>query len=433
MFPLVQILHNKGFFITGSDNNKTETTKNIEKMGIKIYYEQNANNIEGADLIIYTNAVLSDNKELLAARKSKVKLIERASLLGYISKMKNNVVCVSGTHGKTTTSCIISNIMSKMNFNPTYIIGGKDKKLTNPPKLTESENMVLEACEFNNSFLHLHPDIAIVLNIDEDHLDYFKSLDNIIKAFNEFCKKVSKKIIINGDCANSLKAVEGIDKKIVTFGFDKKNDYYVDNVIYNKNGFFSSYDIYHKNMFITNIDLSIAGRHNILNSLAAFISCYEGNEDKIEDIKKAIKEFNGVKRRLDVLGMINGATIIDDYAHHPKEIEATLSTIKQMNFKRIIAIHQPFTFSRTHIFLKEFSNALSIADEVILSPIMGSREKNNYGIKSEDLQILIDNCKVFDTFEDISKYVKSIAKEGDVFVTLGCGDIDKVSKMILNI
>jgi UDP-N-acetylmuramate--alanine ligase len=288
---------------------------------------------------------------------------------------------------------------------------------------------VCEACEFVDTFLKLYPDISIILNIDEDHLDYFKTLDNIILSFKKFCDITSKTIIVNGDDENSVKATLGQQKEIITFGFTDKNDYYPANIT-KKDNLNTQYDLMHKGDFIATITLKVPGQHNIINSVAACVGALKVGATP-EQLVLGLKDFVGAGRRFEVLGRKNGATIVDDYAHHPAEIKVTLEAAKQMNFNKIIAIFQPFTFSRTFNHLDEFAQTLSIADEVALTPIMGSREKNTYNIYSQDIAKKMNNCICVNDFEGARDYALANAKENDLVITLGCGDVYKVAKLIL--
>ncbi len=428
MFPIVQILHSKGFHITGSDNNESDTLASIRNMGIEVYFGHSKQNIKKADLIIYSSAIMSDNEELLAAKKKGISIIERGSLLGILTSLYTNAVCISGTHGKTTTSSMLTQILEENNLNPTAIIGGKLPKINGNGKIGRDDLLICEACEFNDTFLKLDPNISIILNIDEDHLDYFKSLDNIIKSFSSFCNITSDTIIVNGDDKNSMKAVALEQKEIITFGFSNKNDYYPENIV--KTGISTKYDLMFKGKKLINLDIFVPGDHNILNSLACCVAAIILGVS-LEQLKKGIKEFKGAVRRFEFLGEFNGVTIMDDYAHHPLEIKLTLETLKGLKFKNIWAIFQPFTFSRTSMLLNEFAESLSIADKVILTDIMGSREINTYNIHSKDLQTKIENCYYFDSFKKIEDFIKCNAEAGDVVITMGCGDVYKISKAIL--
>lgn len=431
MCPLAQILHTKGYYLTGSDNNETDTLKLVKSLGIPVFMGQRAENINGADLIVHTAAIMQDNPELIAAKQSGVPVLERSELLGLLTKQYPNAVCVSGTHGKTTTSSMLTQILLDAGSEPTAVIGGKLKKINGYGIVGKSDTMVCEACEFVDTFLKLYPDISIILNIDNDHLDYFKTVDNTIKSFKKFSEKTTKCIIVNGDDENSMKAVAGLDKQIITFGLSNENQYSARNIVHH-GGIEKTFDLYCKDEKLTTITLNVPGDHNVLNALAACAAALTIGVAP-NQLSAPLAEFTGAARRFEVLGKINGVTVADDYAHHPTELKATLEAAKNLGFKRVWAVFQPFTYSRTVEHFDDFVKTLSIADRVVLSEIMGSREKNTYNIYSKDLAEKIDGCVWFNTFEEIRDYVLANAKDGDLVITLGCGDIYKAAKLMLGI
>lgn len=431
MFPMVQILHSEGFYITGSDNNETETTKIERKMGIPVTLGQAAENIEGADLIVYTAAIMSDNPELIAAKASGVPCLERSDMLGLLTRRYSKAVCVAGTHGKTTTSAMIAQTLLEGGFDPSAFIGGKVKALGGSGRAGKSDIFVVEACEFVDTFLKLSNDISVILNIDNDHLDYFGSIENSIKSFRKFASNSTGPVIVNGDDANTMKAVDGLDKEIITFGWSNKNDYYAADVRF-LGGAKSGYTLMHHGKPICEIRLSIPGKHNILNSMACAVVClYLGMNP--EEMAEHIDKFPGAGRRFEILGEVNGVTIADDYAHHPTEIAATLKAAKEMDFHEVWAVFQPFTYSRTALLMDDFVTALSVADHVVMSEIMGSREKNTYNIYTRDLAEKIPGSVWFNTFKEMADYTMSHAKPGDLVITLGCGDVYKCAYIMAGI
>jgi UDP-N-acetylmuramate--alanine ligase len=443
MYPLAQILHSQGYYLTGSDNNETETLQAVRNMGIPVYMGQRAENIEGADLIVHTAAIMADNPELIASKNSGVPVLERSELLGIVTSWYDDAICVSGTHGKTTTTSMITQIMYTANVDLSAFIGGKLPCIHGSGLAGKSEIMVCEACEFVDTFLKLYPDIAVILNIDADHLDYFKTVENIIKSFHKFADKTTKAVIVNGDDANSMKAVEGITgKDIITFGFNDTNDYYPADVK-KITGMQTSYTVMHKGEKVCDVTINVAGTHNVLNSLASVVAClYKGID--IESIQKGLFDFGGAGRRFEKVGVAKGITIVDDYAHHPSEIAVTLKSAMDMGYNHVWAVFQPFTYSRTAMLLDEFKDALSIADKVVLTDIMGSREKNTYNIYTRDLAELIDGAVYFPqdesaeptnerkeyNFHQVCDYVCEHAQDGDLVVTMGCGDVYKCAKMM---
>lgn len=438
MYPLAQILHSLGYFLTGSDNNETETLKAVRDMGIEVFLGQKAENINGADLIVHTAAILPDNPELIAAKASGVPVLERSELLGVITELHKNTVCVSGTHGKTTVTSMITQILVMQNMDISAVIGGKLPLIHGSGIAGKSGTMVCEACEFQDHFLNLSVGTAVVLNIDEDHLDYFKNLDNIIKSFRKFCENAVNAVIINGDDNNSMKAAEGISgKQIITFGRSESNSWYPANI--RKTGAMrTEFTIMHDGNVFCNAVLNIPGEHNIVNAVAAAAAAY-GAGASPEGIAKGLEAFHGAGRRFEKYGEAGGITVVDDYAHHPAEIAVTLKTARSLGFERVWAVHQPFTFSRTELLLDDFAEALSIADITVLTAIMGGREKNISGIHTKALADKIPGSIYFDeeehdaNFELTARYVSENAKAGDLVITLGCGDVNKVSRRILKL
>ena len=431
MYPLAQILHSKGYYLTGSDNNETETLQAVRNMGIPVTLGQKAENIEGADLIVHTAAIMADNPELIAAKASGVPVLERSELLGLVTSWYDNAVCVSGTHGKTTTSSMLTQILIEGGVDTAAVIGGKLKAIGGSGRVGSSDTMVCEACEFVDTFLKLYPDISVILNIDADHLDYFKTVDNLKNSFTKFCDLTTKTIIYNGDDANTLDAVSKAKqgKKMITFGFDSKNDYYPEN-IKQISGFQTDFDLMNKGERLCSLSIFVPGRHNVLNAVAACAAAIECGVSP-EKLGEGLSHFKGAGRRFEMLDEVNGITIADDYAHHPAELTVTLNAAKQMGYKNVWAVFQPFTFSRTSMLLDDFATALQIADKVVLTQIMGSREKNTYGIHTSDLAAKIPDSHWFDTFDEVANYVVENAQEGDLVITLGCGDVYKVAKMII--
>lgn len=443
MYPLAQILHSQGYNLTGSDNNETETLDAVRKMGIKVFLGQCAENIEGADLIVHTAAIMADNPELIAAKASGVPVLERSELLGIVTSWYDNAICVSGTHGKTSTTSMITQILYTADIDLSAFIGGKLPCIGGSGRAGKSDIMVCEACEFVDTFLKLYPDCAVILNIDEDHLDYFKNLDNIIKSFRKFSEMATKALIVNGDDANTMKAIEGISgKEIITFGLAPENDYYAKDIT-RISGMETEYTLMHKNEELGKITLHVAGMHNIMNSLAAVAAAFYAGAE-IEKIQQGLSDFRGAGRRFELIGTPKGITIVDDYAHHPTELTVTLEAAMGMGYNRVFAIFQPFTFSRTAILLDDFIKSLSIPDVAVLTDIMGSREKNTYNIFTRNLGEKIDGCVYFpqdenveytderkyQNFDEVCNYICENAKDGDLVITLGCGDVYKVAKMI---
>ena len=429
MCPIAEILISLGYDVSGSDNNDTETFRRVEKEGAKVYLGQVKENItDDVELVIYTNAILAGNEELEYA-KANFPCFERAEALGAISRIFSNCIGICGTHGKTTTTSMTTQILMEAGLDPSAVIGGKLPLINAYGRYGHSQNFVCESCEFNNTFLHMNPDIAVILNIDEDHLDFFKNLDNIKKSFRKFAELTTKTVIYNGDDKNTVDTLKGLEgKKMISVGRKDGNERVAKNVSV-PGGFHSEYDAYHNGEFVAHVDLSVPGEHNILNSLCAFVASYESGAD-VEHIKAGLKHFGGAARRFELLGKYNGVTFADDYAHHPKEIKVTLEAAKKMGYNHVWAVHQPFTYTRTSLLLNDFAKVLQIADKCVISKIMGSREVNTIGIKAKDLADKVPGSVQLDSFEEICDYVCDNAEDGDLVITLGCGDVYKVARMM---
>jgi len=426
MCPLAEILHTKGYFITGSDNNEGDTLNRIKKLGIKVFTGHHPSNIENAELVVYSAAISKDNPELVAARNAGIPTMERSLLLGALTRCYDNVIGVAGTHGKTTASSMIAQVLFLSGMEPSAVIGGK-LPITNSNGICgKSEILVCESCEFVDTFLELSPDISVLLNIDNDHLDYFKSMERLTESFTKFIS-MSSQTFLNGDDELVLRAAETVSAKKVTFGFNDKNDYVAKNEKPSKFGY--CFTVFAKGEPLIDLELHVPGRHNIYNALACFAVCHSLGVAP-SSIKEAIEKFTGAGRRFEFIDVFDNFVLADDYAHHPTEISATLTAAKDLNYNRVIAVFQPFTFSRTALLLNDFIKALSVADKVILTPIMGSREVNEWGISSNDIAAGLNDCVCVEDFEGAKKEILTTAKKGDIVITMGGGDIYKVAKMV---
>lgn len=430
MCPLAEILHSKGYSLQGSDNNESSIVERIRKLGIPVMMGQRAENIKGADMIVYSAAISRDNPELAAALESGVPTFQRAELLGELSRRFSNCVGVCGTHGKTTVTSMTTQVMIDAGLDPSAVIGGKLPLTDSYGRVGKTENIVMESCEYQDTFLNMSPDVAVILNIDADHLEYFKTMDNLILSFEKFAKSATKAVIYNGDDANTLKAIKDIQgKDMISFGFESTNDYYAENIEEYK-GAFTRFDIMYKGERLGNVSLSIPGKHNILNALASVAaSVYSGA--KFEDCVKGIEEFHGAGRRFEHLGTYKGIDFIDDYAHHPAELKVTLEAAMKMGYNTVWAVFQPFTYSRTVMHFDEFVDVLKIPDRCVMTEIMGSREVNTYNIYTSQLAEKIPNSVWFNTQEEVADFVVKNAKPGDLVLTMGCGDIYKSAHMMI--
>ena len=434
MCPLAEILHKEGYLLSGSDNNETDTLARIRSMGIPVTLGQKAENIEGAEMIVYTAALLPDNPELVAAKASGIPTFERSKLLGAITRIYPNSICISGTHGKTTACSMLTQVLIEADFDPTAVIGGKLPLTGSNGMVGHSDHMVCEACEFVDTFLDLSPDIAVILNVDEDHLDYFKTFENLKKSFTKFAAMATKMIIYNGDDQNTIDTVIPADeisgKPLVKFGLDDGNDYRAVNIELKNE--FASFDLIRYGETLGRVTLGIPGKHHVYNALAVISSAMESGVT-FEQCVKGINNFHGAGRRFEILAQINGITIADDYAHHPKELEVTLETAMKMGYNKVWAVFQPFTYSRTSILFDEFVRVLRIPDRCIMTEIMGSREVNTYNIYTSQLSEKIEGSVWFNTFDEVAEYAVNNAQSGDLIITLGCGDIYKAAKIMINI
>ncbi len=430
MCPLAEILHSKGYTLQGSDNNESSIVDRIRKMGIKVMMGQRAENIEGAEMVVYSAAISRENPELKAAIESGIPTFQRAELLGEVSRQFSNCIGICGTHGKTTVTSLTVQTMLGAGLDPSAVIGGKLPLTNSYGRVGQTETIVMESCEYQDTFLKMSPDVAVILNIDEDHLEYFKTMENLILSFTKFAKSATKAVIYNGDDENTLKAIKDIEgKEMISFGFDGENDYYAENVEEYK-GAFTRFDVMYKGEKLGSVELSIPGIHNVLNALAAIASSiYSGA--KFEDCIKGLQEFKGAGRRFEDLGTYKGIDFVDDYAHHPAELKVTLDAAMKMGYKTVWAVFQPFTYSRTAMHFDEFVDVLKIPDRCVMTEIMGSREVNTYDIYTSQLAEKIPNSVWFNTQEEVADYVLEHATAGDLVLTMGCGDIYKSAFMMI--
>ncbi len=429
MSPLAEILHSLGYTLSGSDVNESDNLARIRRLGIPVYMPQKAENIGDAELVIYTSAVGADNPELVAAKQRDIPLMERAVLLGLLSRQFATTIAVAGTHGKTTTSSMLSQILLQAGVDPSVFIGGRLPLIDANGKAGHSDVFVCEACEFQDHYLQMTPAISIILNVDADHLDYFGDLNGVIASFRQFATQTTGTLIVNADDPETLQAIAGLTHaNVVTYGADIQNTWSAQNIAVH-DGAYGQYDLYHNGTFIAAVTLGVPGRHNVFNSLAAAAAAALCGVS-VDDIVSGIAAFGGAGRRFEKLGTVAGITFVDDYAHHPTEIAATLGAAMALGHRKVWAIFQPFTFSRTARHLEEFAVALSAADEVIVSDIMGSRETNEWNVSSKQITDRIPGAHYLPTFEDIATFVVANAEAGDLVLTMGGGDVYKCARMI---
>ncbi len=428
MYPIAEILLTMGKEITGSDNNISDKTEKLKKKGVSVIMGHYPENVEGADLVIYSAAISKDNPELVSASSKGIATMERSFALGALTRNYNNVIGVCGTHGKTTVTSMITQVLVENEFSPSAVIGGNLPLINSYGLAGESDIFVCESCEYVDTFLRLSPDVAVVLNIDEDHMEYFKTLERLKQSFVSFCD-MAKVAIVNGDDDNTMSAMKNTKTKVITFGLGEKCDYCAKNVEY-KSRTAGEYDLYYKGEFLSHIVVSAPGSHNIINSLAAAAAChYVGASG--EQIAKAMPNFTGAGRRFEILYKDENITIADDYAHHPKELEVTLSSAMKMGYNKVIAVFQPFTYSRTKLLFNDFVKVLQTPDKCLLTEIMGSRETDNLGMHSSMLCEKIPDSECFDSFESIAARALELAEKDDLIITLGCGDIYKAANIMI--
>lgn len=437
MTPLAEILLAKGYTLTGSDNNPGDNIDKLRGLGVEIIMAQKAENLSllKPDMIVYTVAVLPDNEELVAAKNSGIPCFERADLFGAVTRLFENCICICGTHGKTTSTSMLSQILLESGADPTLVIGGKLPLIDAHGRAGKSQTMVAEACEFDDHFLKLSPNTTVLLNIDDDHLEYFKTMDNLIASFTKFINMTTDTVIFNGDDANTLTAIENADhqngKTFISFGLRPENDYTAAGISYHR-GAFPEFDVIRRGQEIGHVVLNVPGKHNISNALGVIAAALE-NGVSMEDIADYIQTFQGAGRRFEILGEFNGITVADDYAHHPTELEATLTAAMAMGYRNVWAVFQPFTYSRTKMLMDDFARVLKIPDHCVMTEIMGSREKNTEGVYTAQLAEKIPGSVWFTTFDEVIDYVIAHAASGDLIITLGCGDIYKAAKKMASL
>ncbi len=438
MSGLAQILNKEGVHVSGSDMKQSDATDKLVSLGIKVNIGHKAENIvDGIDLVVYTAAVKDDNPELVAAEKKGILCVERAVLLGSIMDNYEKSIAVAGTHGKTTTSSMLSEIMLQAGKNPTITIGGNLSTIHGNINVGSNEYFVAEACEYHDSFLQFYPYVAVILNAEEEHLDYFKGgLTQIRQSFHTFASNVPAGgyLVINSADEGFDVITKGIKAEVVSFGMDKvKSDWYPENIVHNENGT-ASFDAYFKGELKCRIELNVPGDHNILNALAACAaSVCTGVEPK--DIEQGLKNYTGVDRRFQYKGEFNGITVIDDYAHHPSEVKATLAAAQNVKHNKIWCLFQPHTYSRAKTLLPQFGTAFYDADKVVLADIYAAREKDTGIISSKDVVDEINknskNAVYAGSFEKVKEIVLKEAVAGDIVITMGAGDIYKVGEELL--
>lgn len=438
MSGLAEILLEEGFTVSGSDMKDSDLCRHLREAGARVTIGQAAENIEDPDVVVFTAAIHPDNPEFAAARDRGVPMLSRAELLGELMKNYGEAINVAGTHGKTTTTSMISEILLQAGKDPTITVGGMLPSIGGNIRVGGSDYFVAEACEYTNSFLSFFPTVSVILNVEADHLDFFKDIDDIRHSFREFILRLPQDerglLVFNGDIREPEYFLSGLGCRVLTFGHGENCDYRAEDISYDE---FArpSYTLMEKGQDRGRISLGVTGEHNVYNSLSA-IAVARSLGMEIPEIAAALKAYKGTERRFEYKGKVHGFTIIDDYAHHPQEIEATLRTAAMYPHKKLWVAFQPHTYSRTKALLPEFAKALSGADSVILADIYAAREKNTVGITSADLAEKIaetgTDVHYLPDFESIRKFILDHVEEGDLLITMGAGNIVDIGNQLIS-
>ena len=436
MSGLAEILLEEHFTVSGSDAKESDLTRHLEQRGVTVFYGQRASNIiDGIQLVVYTAAIREDNPEFLQAKNLGLPMMSRAELLGQIMDNYNNSVAVAGTHGKTTTTSMISQILLTAKKDPTISVGGILEAIGGNLRVGRSDIFLSEACEYTNSFLHFYPKYSIILNIEAEHLDFFKDIQDIRNSFRQFAANTKKDgvIIINGEIERYSEITEGLPVQVITFGLSDRCDFHPACITFDERAC-ASFTVMYRDQEVMNVSLGVPGMHNVSNALAAIALALEMKIPQ-ETILAGLSAFGGADRRFQYKGSLGGITVIDDYAHHPTEIRATLTAASHYPHKRLVLVFQPHTYSRTKAFLNDFAEVLSLADIVVLTDIYAAREKNIYGVSARDILAKLEEkgteCFYFPSFEEIEKFLLKNCINGDLLITMGAGDIVNVGEHLL--
>lgn len=437
MSGFAELLHANGFTISGSDIRESKITEHLETLGINVLYGQTKENITpNIDLIVYTAAISKDNEEYIAAVESKIPMMDRAEMVGQVMSNYNSAIAISGTHGKTTTTSMVSHIFLAADLDPTISVGGILKAINGNLRVGKSQNFITEACEYTNSFLKFNPTIGVILNIEEDHMDFFKDLNDIRHSFHLFAKRIPNNglLIINGDIQERSPLTEDLNCTVVTYSTKDRNcTYFADNISFNELGY-GEFDVIENGNFLSHISLSVVGLHNISNALSAIALGLQFHIP-IDTIQKGLSSYKGVDRRFQYKGDLCGVAIVDDYAHHPTEIRATLEAAKKYPHNTLWCVFQPHTYTRTKAFLDDFADALSLADKIVLTNIYAAREKDPGDISSKDLQKKLEalgkETYYFPNFDEIEDFLLENCIKGDLLITMGAGDVVNIGESLL--
>ena len=425
MRPLGLVLKGMGMLVTGSDMNASLSTDELIAQGIPVSIGHNASNIQGADCIIRTAAAHNDNPEIAAARAAGIPVFERAQAWGQIMRSYENAICVSGTHGKTTTTSMLTHILMEAQKDPTVMIGGYLPLLRAGHRVGQGDTILLESCEYCDSFLNFFPTLAVVLNVEADHLDYFKDLADVQKSFRKFAQLSTGGVIANGDDPHTVEAMEGVE--YIPFGLKEGNRITVSNMCPD----WRHFDVICDGAFYCHLDLGVLGKHNALNALAAAAAAWKLGIDG-EAVARGLHAFQGAGRRMEYKGQFNGADVYDDYAHHPDEVKATIASVRaSMPGRRLMLAFQPHTYTRTKALFEEFVEELAQTDVLVLAEIYAARERNTVGISSAHLAQRISGSVYCETLPEVTQYLRQEVQPGDVVITMGAGDIFRAGEMLL--
>ncbi len=436
MSGLAEVLLEEGFTVSGSDNKPSPLTEKLEAAGVSVFYGQKASNItEGIDAVIFTAAIHEDNEEYQEAARRGIPMLTRAQFLGQLMTNYEMPIAVSGTHGKTTTTSMLSHILLKAQADPTISVGGILNAIGGNIRVGHSEIFLTEACEYTNSFLEFFPKIGIILNIDEDHLDFFKDLADIRRSFRKFAELIPADgyLVINGEIENLEEIAGNLPCKVVTYGMDSRMDYSAANISYDELGRVS-FDFLKKGDFAERISLSVNGDHNVSNSLSA-LAAADILSIPADVSGRGLNEFGGTKRRFEYKGEVSGIAVIDDYAHHPTEIKAALKAAESYPHREMWCVFQPHTYSRTKALFHDFTDALLLADHIVLADIYAARETDTLGVTSEalaeELREKGADAYYLPTFEEIEKFCLENCQKGDMLITMGAGDVVNIGEALL--
>ena len=426
MSPLAEVLHDAGLDIRGSDMAESSNTLTLRERGIPIHIGHSADNVtDDISFVIRTAAVHDDNPEVHEAHRRGIPVFERTQAWGALMRGYQNALCISGTHGKTTTTSMCTHIMMAAEKDPTVMIGGTLPLLKACHRVGKGNTIIMESCEYYNSFLALNPTIAVVLNIEADHLDYFKDLADIQKSFHKFASLATFGVVANGDDPHTVQAMEGID--YVSFGLGEGNRIHAANM----HPDWRHFDVICDGKYYCHLDMGVLGRHNAMNALAASAAAWMMGIPG-ETVSKGIQSFHGAGRRMEFKGKFNGADVYDDYAHHPDELRATLEAVRSMGYKRVVLAFQPHTYSRTKALFDDFVRELKKSDVVVLAEIYAARERNTIGISSAQLAEQIPGAVYCETLPDVTAYLRENVREGDIVVTMGAGDIFRAGEALIS-